>query len=767
MSGEESGYTSPQEHNLPTDRYWAADKGDELIKHIRAKRRDYYHALVESGLQAKISRNYDYVHGNFQGTTGTDAGKMAIKQVEDSGNALMSVNEIRSLTSQLSILVTENPPAWNSLAIENSHTAIQQTMLSNDVLSFEMEGPHHVEEHVRQTVFDALTFTGAYNWVFWDYEKGKEVTADLGTGAEYREGDLCIKNPDFYSVLYPWEMPWRDKDWVCVWEKVNKWDLIAQHPEHRKEILEASKESDHDDPRTHFAFRDIRQSGNDLVEKGYFYHLKRPSLPYGRRVCFVSGAVLEDTLQGHAGAPGSVWGMEEDQAPTASVWSGDKGQASAEDQGQGGQEPPGWDLALPVHRLIPSRYLFSSFGYSVCFDLQAPNEALNAELCYLLNNHKNFAQIRVWSEIGDDPNVEVFDMPGSTLVQSKTMPQAMQLCQPLPEAFEFIALLRSIMEAISGINAVARGDASALGKAPAGVSLALVDQKAQQAASELIANYYQLLTDVGTAILEIYKKHADSPRVLAVVGADSRTSIQDWTKDDIRLVERVAVKAANPLARTVSGRFELAKFLADNQYVKSTAEIMTVLNTGNYRPMVKGELAELRILHEENERLSRGQPVRVSPLDNHALHLVENHSVLDSTELRQDPKVGGGVSTHLMQHIQMLKDPGIQELQIALGYQIPPNLLIPPPMPGAGAPGGPPPAAGAPSPDQLQALLSGGMNGNGRHPSGGPPPQGLSGALEPTGRAPSEVPAAPMVAPEVGGKLKDARMKGRMAMRGR
>lgn len=743
------------EGSNPHDHYWALDAGETLIAHLYRRRKEFYSVLEETGLQARISRNYDYLTGQFFKDV-TDTRGKAIKRVEKTGTSLLAINEFRPLLTTIGILVTENPPAWDCLATAASHEAIQQTIHGNDLLDHEMDGPHHTEEFLRQSVEDALWATAGYDFCFWDKHKGPEIAGDLSTGQVVHEGDVSHENPSFYDVIYPFEFPWRAKEWVCVYRKENKWDLLAEHPEAREEILAAAPSEEARGIPASFERIGIEGLSSDQVEVGYFFHLKTSSVRRGRKVRFVAGKILEDSLP-------SVWGEDAvpDDPNTLNVWSGpEEGQEPAgEPAGAAGEPPPsdddpdvGWPFPLPVHRIIPSKYPLSSFGYTIAFDLQGPQEAMNAEISTILNNHKNHGILRVWQQQGDTPNVEQFDSGASVLIQSKVPPQTLDLMKPMPEGIQMVELLRSIATAISGMNEVARGQQT--DKATSGVALALIDQKAQQAASTLIANWYQLLADVGTAVLLYYKAYAHTTRVMPVIGANSRTAMIEWTSGSLSSIERVAVKAANPLSRTLSGRFELAKFLSEGGYVKNTQEIITVLNTGSYKPLMRAEMSELSIIHDENERLLRGEPVRVSPLDDHGLHLTEQHAILDSTELRQDPVIGAGCVTHLMQHVKMAKDPGIQELQLALGRTIP-QVLLPPPPPqmGAGGPPGAPP--GAPP----------GGAGAGRRPSpkllGGPAGAMVPG-LEPTGNKPEGMPRLSGTTP-AGESLRDAKTRGRIA----
>ncbi len=750
------------EYVIPKDHYWALDEGTKVIRYLARKRSEFFDFLVQSGLQEKIRRSFDYFHGNFMRCLPAAGGDMAIRQNPETGNVHLAMNEFRPLVSQLAILTTENPPAWDTMARNSSHRALQQAILGNDILDYEMDGPHHVEERLRDSVEECLIFLMAYVWTRWEDYQGRELGAVLGESIEH-EGDVKHSNPNLYEVLYPWEMPWREKEWVAVYYQENVWNLIARHPEKKEELLKARSFREEHGPDK-FQRIGARPPSSDSIEVGCMYHLKTPALPYGRKLQFAGDVVLHDTLKK---PPESVWYGDDDQgAATGGLATayGEEGEPARAPQvwsDLNQPEPEGWDLVLPVHRIIPARYLLSSLGYSIAFDLQGFQEALNGEISTVLNNHKNFAQLRIWTGLNSQFNSEPLD-EGCVLITSLTKPEALELMKPIPEAFQLIALLRAMGEAISGVNAVARGIPT--DKATSGVALALIDQKAQQAASHLIAGYYQLLSDVGSATLEIYQKHSYSERAIAATSGNTRTAIKTFSPEKLDMIERVAVKAGNPLSRTLSGRFELAKFLAENDLVKNKEEILTVLQTGQYKPLLRAEMSELAIISEENELLSQGQAVRVSPLDNHVLHIREHHASLDSTELRESDGIGDFFVTHIEEHIARLRVPEIAEMQMVLGFQVP-EFLLPKPqleLPGGEEGGGlelPPPGTNG-----TNGTGAGPMPpGLGKRPAALPP--GLSVQNEPAGNPAERMPRLPPLPAAVTESLKSARMQTRMLKR--
>jgi hypothetical protein len=267
------------------------------------------------------------------------------------------------------------------------------------------------------------------------------------------------------------------------------------------------------------------------------------------------------------------------------------------------------------------------------------------------------------------------------VLHSDVKPEAINFTSTPPEIFQFIAVIIMHMEYISGVNSVLRGQPEASLKS--GRALALIAAQAIQFASPLIQSYTRLIEQNGTKALRILKTFADTPRIIALTGKHNVGLLKEFTgTTDLELVDCVKVQVGNAMSRTLAGRIEMADKLAEQGWLRNREEYFTVMTTGQLDSLIQAEEAQLRVVHEENELLMGGQAMhKASALDHHVLHIKEHHAVLNSTQARQDPMLSTSVLAAVMEHMQMLWDPMMQEVQHVLGYE---TVVMP--LPGMGQP---------------------------------------------------------------------------------
>src|SRR5690606_13663300 len=105
------------------------------------------------------------------------------------------------------------------------------------------------------------------------------------------------------------------------------------------------------------------------------------------------------------------------------------------------------------------------------------------------------------------------------------------LTQTPPEIFNFMTQIERLMETISGVNSVARGNPEASLKS--GAALALVQSMAIQFSQNLQRAYAQLIEDLGTSTINILKDFAAVPRVAAIAGKSNRPMMREFVGDDL------------------------------------------------------------------------------------------------------------------------------------------------------------------------------------------------------------------------------------------
>ena len=187
-------------------------------------------------------------------------------------------------------------------------------------------------------------------------------------------------------------------------------------------------------------------------------------------------------------------------------------------------------------------------------------------------------------------------------------------------------------------------------------------------------------------------------RVVRMVGRNNRAYARSFQKQNLDGISNVRVQAGNALSKTVSGRLAIADKLLEHGFIRTQEQYLTVLNSGQLKPLVESDQSELDLIRDENERLDMGQPAYADPTDNHVLHIREHKAIINKTERREDPNIVSAVYAHILEHVTMLDQIPISRIQMALGYQVPypPFAMGMPDETVGGQPGGGAAQGGAP-----------------------------------------------------------------------
>jgi hypothetical protein len=270
-----------------------------------------------------------------------------------------------------------------------------------------------------------------------------------------------------------------------------------------------------------------------------------------------------------------------------------------------------------------------------------------------------------------------------------TKPSVLQLTSTPAEIFKHIDHLIIQMETVSGVNSVVRGQPEASLKS--GAALALVASQSIQFMSSFSKSYTQLLESSGTGVLDILKEYAKAPRMIAIVGKQNVQYLPEFKGDDISQIDRVTAEMANPLARTTSGKLQIAEDLLGKNLIDAK-QFLTILETGSLEQATQGLTSQLMLIKEENEELLDGKIIPALQTDLHMTHIAEHATVLANLDARFKPEVVEAVRQHIAMHEQLLM--GMSPILAGATNQ--PLLNQGMAAPGAGGAPPPPPGAGGP-----------------------------------------------------------------------
>lgn len=593
--------------------------GLECIKECKDKIDKFYKYIISTNLNLLLWKCYNYYY-----TANSTAGYVTTSGEHSEYSKLM-VSDFRNLLQHQLLLTTSNRPAWDCKAVNNDYKSKTQTILGNALLDYYLK-EDGIEDLLVAAVEKSLYSGEGFIEVAWNIDKGKEIFDDQGNSV--RTGNIDLNNFSTLEVIRDVLVEKFEKNnWVILRKEANRYDLASAFPDYEDQILNLpsvyeSLQSYNIPPYKNRGQLNI--VGSDQVIVWTLYHKKTPSCPDGRLVEFTDDCsfVLTDVPLPY----------EE----------------------------------IPVHRVAASNWNGTCFGYSIAFDLAPIQEAENVMYSTALTNNKTFGVQVISVEAGTNYSANQFGDGLSVIErpQGTQPPQGLNLTASAPELYNFLNQLQQKQEVISGVNSVVRGDPTGALRGNSGAALALVQSQSVQFMNGLVASYNQLLENVGNSMIKRLQKFAQLPILAEIVGKNNKTLLQEFTSDDISLINRVQVQAANPITKTLAGKINLADTLLQSGIIKTSDDYLMVLQTGNLQPMVHAETSELLLIADENEKISSGEVPPALYSDNHVLHIREHNAVGSSNEARANPQIMEALLQHCQQHINLLKTTDPQLLQI-------------------------------------------------------------------------------------------------------
>ncbi len=655
------GATAPSPNNEKPERSQLSDylflkTGREFVEGAFKKMDDYRSFLERSGKLSTWKRVYKnwYLGGmeNARLRQGGDKNQFILAQVNHFANILQHI-----LNN-----VTQARPNLKARAMNGDFKSLAQTKVGDQVLEYYL-GEKDMEDYAVDTAELSLMFAEAELMELWDSTLGEDVAAQIDPMTGEQTGDTEKQGDIVFDCFAPMDVAkdytvgsHKDTLWKITRKLVNRWNLAAKYPQYEKEILSVSSSPSNMRKQRigHASF----EPDDDQVFLYTAIHQKCAVLPAGRLVQFIdnSDVTLIDTPMPHKKI---------------------------------------------LHRIAPQEQHGTVFGYSIAFDLLPIQENINMLYSIIASNQAMFGVQSLLVAKGS--GIEYSALQGGLKIVEydakpgvDTKPSVLQLTSTPPEIFKHIEHLILQMETISGVNSVVRGQPEA--SLESGAALALVASQSIQFMSSFQKAYTRLLESAGTGVLDILKEYAKAPRMVAIIGKNNAQYLPEFTGDDISQIDRVTAEVNNALARTTSGKLQIAQDLLSKQQIDGKQYLM-ILETGNLEQATQAMSSQLLLVKEENERLLKGEQIPALQTDLHMLHIAEHASVLANIDARFKPDVVNAVSAHIQQHEQLLM--GLSPIMAGATNQPILNQAPqgggPPPPPEDQGGGAPPPAGGPPA----------------------------------------------------------------------
>lgn len=476
------------------DEYFAAKPPDQLASILINKGRSFYNLLESNAYLEKLNNMWRAYHGDYGNDL--DYGHRISFTGEQGEYVNLIVNHFRNIAEHILVMVTSNRPVMEARAINTDYKSISQTYLANGILDYYMR-EKGLESAFKKACEMAIVLGSGFIKLNWNATAGETFDADPETGEMAYEGELEFTNLSQFDVVVDGTKEGWNNEWILTRSFSNRFNLIAKYPELADKIKGIPSKSEHSVYRLGVWSND----DTDDIPVFEFFHKRTEAMPDGRYLLFLDNTtVLLDTKMPYR--------------------------------------------QLPVFRIAPSDIMGTPYGYTNMFDVLPLQEGLNSLYSTIMTNQNAFGVQNLWVPPGS--NIQVNSLAGSmNVIESEIKPEALQLTATAPETFNFINELIQAAETLSGVNSVARGNPESSLKS--GTALALVQSMALQFLSGTQQSYVKLIEDTGTAIINILKDFAKTPKLVALVGKNNRTFLKEFTGDDIGAINRVIIDVGNPL----------------------------------------------------------------------------------------------------------------------------------------------------------------------------------------------------------------------------
>lgn len=632
--------------------YWAAQDKDATVKDALDKIDKYYQFLLESGRMYMYRRSWSYYYrarlsGGVLGSGG-DQGELTT----------LSINHYRNLLSHLESMTVQQRIAFEPKATNSDVKSQSQVILASTLLDYYLR-EEKLERNFVTSVKQALIYGEAFITIDWDATAGDPYGLNQD-GSQSNQGDIVYDNFTPIDIIRDFTARAPGSDRYFIRRKfMNKYDLSAKYPELADSILSSAEDMLELTRTTTLNFITLEHSDNIPVYT--LIHDKVPALPQGRYLQFLdNGTVLLDTPLPY-------------------------------------KKPH-------VYRIAADEEDGTIFGYTVGFDLLPMQEGIDILYSSAITNQSTFGVQNVLVPKGSDfstssiaGGLNVLEYDSKAAGGGK--PEPLNLTTTPPEIFNFMNMLEKLLETISGVNSVARGNPEASLKS--GAALALIQSQAIQFNENLNRAFTQIVEDVGTGTINILRDFASTPRIALICGKTNLPLQKEWQGNDLDSIDRVLVDIGSPMSRTIAGKLQIAETLMQNKLIDNADQYLQVLSTGSFQTLIEGKQADLLLIKAENEALSANQPVIALITDNHSKHILEHTVVLANPNIRNDknnPIVVAALN-HIKEHMDMMNDPNVQRLSAILHRE---DIPMQPPAPPAGSAAPPlnPNAGSPPQPNQ-------------------------------------------------------------------
>lgn len=336
-------------------------------------------------------------------------------------------------------------------------------------------------------------------------------------------------------------------------------------------------------------------------------------------------------------------------------------------------------IVQAVCRDVPGQF----FGRAVIEDLIPRQRAYNGCKNRIHEYLKRVALNSFWVEEGSvdmDDFEERGAEPGALLVYSRgyNIPVPVQNAQLPSELMAELYNLKNDMEYVAGTSQLMVNGATPTGvtSGTAIQSLMEIDNTRLSSTGE---NLRSAVRNLAIVWLEIYKKYANTKRIVNIVGDNEVGDALLWSSEDITSYD-VEFTTENELIVSEAAQQEnfmqayQAGFFTDAQgRIPDNIKMMAIkhMKTGDYTQLMSINELDREDARRENAFFDMRKIVpEVSEFDEHDIHIEEHKRYIKQVKFMQlqetSPELASMFEDHLRQHLEAKRQKGVEEIQAAM-----------------------------------------------------------------------------------------------------
>jgi hypothetical protein len=660
------GLNADEPQDNPSN-YWALLDGDDLGSAIIDRFTRFREWQSTNGLLRGWRLKLHYYHNEYRANAEIPHLSILQEWGAQGEYQFLSINVLRSLLKTVLSSVIQNPPAFQTRAVNSDADALESAALYQGVLDYYTR-ELGLAKKIAKAVETGVVVDQGFIMTEWD-----PFAVD---GDSPQQDPTIWKGAPRIVVLSPWDvtydpmkLSWNELDWVIVRDWVDREKLKSQFPELeqdidscrlRSEVVHSNQEYE---GSTRYQLSIFPEISND-VQVFKLFHKSQAYMPGGRYVMALeTGKLLFES-------------------PAGLVYP-----------------------KLPVERFVCDDQVDILLGYSPINELLGPQESVNSLVSAITTNANNFANQYVAVVAGTDLNPRTLSDGGMKLLEyppGSNPPTGLNLTAIPPTLFEHLKDLMSFMQTIPGVSNASRGQAP--GANSTGSAMLFLSGQTTANQGQMSQNYSDFSAAVMTSLLHVLRTFARTQKTINIMGktvASKTIVLADALKD----FDEVVVDLTNPILSTPQGRLGFAQQMM--QFGNSTPQqALEVAVSGNLGPATDPTREQQYELQSENEWLLDGEQVLVNALDDHNAHIMMHTRLFATPWLRKPdlasklgltnaPTIMSTIQQHIQQHMQFLSSN--QSNQIATTAGQPPGAPPQPNLPPMGHnPPAPPPSPAAP-----------------------------------------------------------------------